>query len=108
PALVRSRSAHPSSAGSHLSRHRPTPTRHQRRSRSQSPGRRTALEGNRMIRESAPYWIGRAYRESWAVGMFNAHHLEATQAIATAADRNRAPVMLSTTMGGIKHVGLDY
>jgi ketose-bisphosphate aldolase len=61
-----------------------------------------------MIRESAPYWIGRAYRESWAVGMFNAHHLEATQAIATAADRNKAPVMLSTTMGGIKHVGLDY
>ncbi|WP_051231426.1 class II fructose-bisphosphate aldolase [Kaistia adipata] len=61
-----------------------------------------------MIRESAPHWIGRAYRERWAVGMFNAHHLEATQAIATAADRNRAPVMLSTTMGGIKHVGLDY
>lgn len=61
-----------------------------------------------MIRESATHWIGRAYREGWAVGMFNAHHLEATQAVATAADRTRAPVMLSTTMGGIRHVGLDY
>jgi ketose-bisphosphate aldolase len=61
-----------------------------------------------MIRQNAVYWIGRAYREGWAVGMFNAHHLEATQAIATAADRAQAPLMLSTTMGGIRHVGLDY
>lgn len=61
-----------------------------------------------MIRESATYWIGRAYRERWAVGMFNAHHLEAVQAVATAADKAGAPVMLSTTMGGLKHVGLDY
>lgn len=61
-----------------------------------------------MIRASAPYWITRAYREGWAIGMFNAHHLEALQAIATAADRRQAPLMLSTTMGGIKHVGLDY
>lgn len=61
-----------------------------------------------MIRQSATHWIGRAYREGWAVGMFNAHHLEATQAIATAADQTGAPVMLSTTMGGLRHVGLDY
>lgn len=61
-----------------------------------------------MMRESAAYWIGRAYREGWAVGMFNAHHLEAVQAVATAADKAGAPVMLSTTMGGIRHVGLDY
>ena len=61
-----------------------------------------------MIRASASYWITRAYREGWALGMFNAHHLEALQAIATAAEQSRAPLMLSTTMGGIKHVGLDY
>ena len=61
-----------------------------------------------MIRANARYWIGRAYREGWAIGMFNAHHLEALQAIATAAEQSRAPLMLSTTMGGIKHVGLDY
>ncbi|MFB2552417.1 class II fructose-bisphosphate aldolase [Ensifer soli] len=61
-----------------------------------------------MIRESATHWIGRAYREGWAIGMFNAHHLEAVQAIASAAERAKAPLMLSTTMGGIRHVGLDY
>ncbi len=61
-----------------------------------------------MIRQSATYWINKAYREGWALGMFNAHHLEAMQAIVTAADKARAPIMLSTTMGGIRHVGLDY
>jgi ketose-bisphosphate aldolase len=61
-----------------------------------------------MIREDAIHWIRRAHREHWAIGMFNAHHLEATQAIAAAAEKARAPVMLSTTMGGIRHVGLDY
>ena len=61
-----------------------------------------------MIRESATYWINKAYKEGWAVGMFNAHHLEAIQAIANAADKAQAPVMLSTSMGGLRHVGLDY
>lgn len=61
-----------------------------------------------MIRDSATHWISRAFREGWAVGMFNAHHLEAVQAVAAAAEACRAPVMLSTTMGGLAHVGLDY
>lgn len=61
-----------------------------------------------MIRESALYWIGRAHREGWAIGMFNAHHLEAVQAISAAGDRLRAPLMLGTTMGGLRHVGLDH
>ena len=61
-----------------------------------------------MIRQNALYWIRRAYHEGWAVGMFNAHHLEAMQAIAAAAEKLSAPVMLGLTMGGIRHVGLDY
>lgn len=61
-----------------------------------------------MIRESATYWIGKAYREGWALGMFNAHHLEAVQAITSAAENLKAPIMLSTSMGGIRHMGLDY
>ena len=61
-----------------------------------------------MIRQDAVHWIWRAYREGWAIGMFNAHHLEAMQAIAAAADRLKAPIMLSTTMGGLRHVGLEY
>src|SRR5690606_15339950 len=80
----------------------------QQRRGPQSLRRSFSIDGEIMIRESATYWINKAYREGWAVGMFNAHHLEAVQAIATAADKARAPVMLSTTMGGIKHVGLDY
>ncbi|MFV0335940.1 MAG: class II fructose-bisphosphate aldolase [Tropicimonas sp.] len=61
-----------------------------------------------MIRESATHWIGKAYREGWAIGMFNAHHLEAVQAISEAAENARAPIMLSTSMGGLRHMGLDY
>ncbi|MDR3440126.1 class II fructose-bisphosphate aldolase [Telmatospirillum sp.] len=61
-----------------------------------------------MIRHSATYWINLAYREGWALGMFNAHHLEAIQAIADAAAKLSAPLMLSMTMGGMRHVGLDY
>lgn len=61
-----------------------------------------------MIRNSATYWINRAYREGWALGMFNAHHLEAVQAIAGAAANLSAPLMLSLTMGGMRHIGLDY
>ena len=61
-----------------------------------------------MIREDAIYWIRKAYAGGWAVGMFNAHHLEAVQAIAAAANDSAAPVMLSLTMGGMRHVGLDY
>lgn len=61
-----------------------------------------------MIRNSATYWMGRARSEGWALGMFNAHHLEAVQAVAAAAHHLHAPVMLGTTMGGLKHVGLDY
>lgn len=61
-----------------------------------------------MIREDAVHWVREAYAGGWAVGMFNAHHLEAVQAIAAAADDLAAPVMLSLTMGGMRHVGLDY
>lgn len=61
-----------------------------------------------MIRQNAVYWINRAYKEGWALGMFNAHHLEAMQAIARAADKMKSPVMLGLTMGGIRHVGLEY
>jgi ketose-bisphosphate aldolase len=57
---------------------------------------------------SATYWINRAYKENWALGMFNAHHLESFHAISTAANNTKSPLMISTTMGGIKHVGLNY
>ena len=54
----------------------------------------------------AKYWINKAYKEKWSLGMFNSHHLESFQAIVAAANKTRSPLMISTTMGGIKHVGL--
>ena len=56
----------------------------------------------------AKHWINKAYKEKWSLGMFNAHHLESFQAIVAAANKTRSPLMISTTMGGIKHVGLNY
>ena len=61
-----------------------------------------------MNKHSATYWINRAYKENWALGMFNAHHLESFHAISTAANNTKSPLMISTTMRGIKHVGLNY
>ena len=56
----------------------------------------------------AKYWINKAYKEKWSLGMFNSHHLESFHAIVAAANKTRSPLMISTTMGGIKHVGLNY
>ena len=61
-----------------------------------------------MPNHTATYWINKAYREKWAIGMFNAHHLESFHAISKAANNTKSPLMISTTMGGIEHVGLNY
>ena len=61
-----------------------------------------------MQNHTATYWINKAYREKWAIGMFNSHHLESFHAISRAANNTKSPLMISTTMGGIDHVGLNY
>lgn len=61
------------------------------RDRTQSAWSRSTRPGAVMTRNSATYWINRAYREGWALGMSNAHHLEAVQAIAGAAANLSAP-----------------
>ena len=61
-----------------------------------------------MQNHTATYWINKAYSEKWAIGMFNAHHLESFHAISKAANNTKSPLMISTTMGGIEHVGLNY
>ena len=61
-----------------------------------------------MQKNIATYWINKAYNEKWALGMFNAHHLESFHAISRAANNTKSPLMISTTMGGIEHVGLNY
>lgn len=43
----------------------------------------------------------------WAVGGFNVYNLESARAVITAAANLRAPVMVQTSEGAIKHAGLD-
>ncbi len=43
----------------------------------------------------------------WAVGGFNVYNLESARAVIAAATRLRAPVMVQTSEGAIKHAGLE-
>ncbi len=46
---------------------------------------------------------GRA--NGWAIGAFNAYNLESARAVVTAATNLRAPVMIQTSEGAVKHAG---
>ena len=48
---------------------------------------RIDLKLKNMEKNIAKYWINKAYKEKWALGMFNAHHLESFQAISEAANK---------------------
>lgn len=52
--------------------------------------------------------VDRARTECWAVGQFNLSNLETLQAIAEAAEEARAPVMIGTSMGSLRHAGMAY
>ncbi|ATY86276.1 fructose-1,6-bisphosphate aldolase, class II [Kyrpidia spormannii] len=49
-----------------------------------------------------------AFRNGYAVGQFNINNLEFTQAIMEAAEEERSPVILGTSEGAIKYMGIDY
>lgn len=49
-----------------------------------------------------------ARRNGYAVVAFNVHTLEMLQAVVTTAEKARAPVILQTTVGTVKHLGADY
>lgn len=57
---------------------------------------------------AAAAWVLRARREGWAVGQFNMSNLETLQAIADAANETKAPVFVGTSMGTLRHAGLEY
>ncbi|MGE5397567.1 MAG: class II fructose-1,6-bisphosphate aldolase [Chitinophagales bacterium] len=44
----------------------------------------------------------------YAVGAFNANNMEIVQAIAEAAEKEKAPVIMQASQGAIKYAGLDY
>ena len=51
--------------------------------------------------------LARARREGWALGGFNVFDLESTRAVVRAADDERAPILVQTSEGAVKHMGLD-
>ena len=52
--------------------------------------------------------LAKAEAGRYAVGAFNANNMEIVQAIAIAAEREQAPVIMQASQGAIKYAGLDY
>lgn len=50
--------------------------------------------------------LGKAHEEHYAVGAFNAENMEMVQAIVSAAEEVRAPVMIQTTPGTVRYASL--
>jgi len=52
--------------------------------------------------------IQAARLDGWALGQFNMSNLETLQAIITAANAARSPLIVGVSMGTLRHVGLPY
>ena len=52
--------------------------------------------------------IIKAQKGRYALAAFNVHNLETVQAVVQGAVKLRAPVMIATTPGTIKHAGIEY
>jgi fructose-bisphosphate aldolase class II len=50
----------------------------------------------------------RARREGWALGGFNVFDLESARAVIQAGSEERAPLLVQTSEGAVKHMGLDH
>lgn len=53
-------------------------------------------------------FIRKAQEKKAAIAAFNIHNMETIQAVAEAAFEERAPVIIQTTPGTVKHAGLPY
>ena len=49
-----------------------------------------------------------AEKHTYAVGAFNANNMEIVQAIMTAAEKERAPVIIQASQGALKYAGIEY
>jgi tagatose bisphosphate family class II aldolase len=49
-----------------------------------------------------------AMKRGYAIAAFNIHNLETFQAVMDAAESEKSPVIIQTTVGTIKYVGIDY
>lgn len=52
--------------------------------------------------------LSKASREGYAVGAFNCNNMEIVQAIAQAAEEEKAPVIIQASQGAIRYAGLQY
>lgn len=52
--------------------------------------------------------LSKAEQKGYAVGAFNANNMEIVQAIVTAAEEERAPVIMQASQGAISYAGLEY
>lgn len=53
-------------------------------------------------------FIKKAQEKGVAIAAFNVHNLETIQAVVEAAAEERAPVIVQTTPGTLKHAGIEY
>ena len=51
--------------------------------------------------------LARARREGWALGGFNVFNLESARAVIQAGADQKAPLLVQTSEGAVKHMGLD-
>lgn len=49
-----------------------------------------------------------ARRDGWAIGGFNVYNLESARAVVDAATNLRAPALVQTSEGAVKHAGLEH
>lgn len=52
--------------------------------------------------------LNKANKEGYAVGGFNINNMEFLQAIVQAAEETRSPLILQTSEGALKYIGMDY
>jgi len=52
-------------------------------------------------------YLARARREGWALGGFNVFGLESARAVIDAGNELRAPLLVQTSEGAVKHAGLE-
>jgi fructose-bisphosphate aldolase class II len=52
-------------------------------------------------------YLVRARREGWAMGGFNVFNLESARAVISAGEELAAPLLVQTSEGAVKHVGLE-
>ncbi|HUC91895.1 MAG TPA: class II fructose-bisphosphate aldolase [Paenibacillus sp.] len=50
----------------------------------------------------------KARKQGYGIVAFNVHTLEMLQAVVEAAEESRSPLILQTTVGTVKHLGIDY